>query len=186
MRRGHRPVPGEPAPVPQHVDRGQPAARRLRQQPRRSSRSGSAATYERFEWIGERRSELAGRLSGGQQQIVAIARALMSSPKVVLLDEPSSGLSPVAIEEIRALLEHVAASGTAILLVEQNVKLVQSLCQRAWVLAHGTVKDAGPVAELLEGATRRRRLPRRARPPRGRRPQPTDDHAPPRYEEVPT
>ena len=58
----------------------------------------------------------------------------------------------MAIEEIRALLEDVAASGTAILLVEQNVKLVQSLCQRAWVLAHGTVKDSGPVAELLEGA----------------------------------
>ena len=144
-----------------------------------------AASYERFQWIGERRSELAGRLSGGQQQIVAIARALMSNPKVVLLDEPSSGLAPVAIEEIRALLEHVAASGTAVLLVEQNVKLVQSLCQRAWVLAHGTVKDAGAVAELLEGA-------RVADAYLGgldllEDDEPTtDDHAPPRYEEVPT
>lgn len=115
-------------------------------------RARLAAAYERFPWISERRTDLAGRLSGGQQQIVAVARALMSNPKVVLLDEPSSGLSPVAIEEIRALLADVARTGTAMLLVEQNVKLVQSLCDQAWVLAHGSVKDSGPVGELLEGA----------------------------------
>ena len=111
-----------------------------------------AAAYGRFAWISERRRELAGRLSGGQQQIVAIARSLMSDPKVVLLDEPSSGLSPVAIEEVRVLLDEVAKNGTAMLLVEQNVKLVQSLCDQAWVLAHGSVKDSGPVSDLLEGA----------------------------------
>ncbi|MBV9899209.1 MAG: ABC transporter ATP-binding protein [Chloroflexi bacterium] len=107
--------------------------------------------YERFPWLHERRHELAGRLSGGQQQIVAIARSLMSQPKLLLLDEPSSGLSPVAINEIADVLRQVAADGTAVLLVEQNVKLVQSLCDTAWVLAHGQVKDHGPVTELLAG-----------------------------------
>ena len=107
--------------------------------------------YDRFPWVGERHSELAGGLSGGQQQTVAIARALMSHPKLLLLDEPSSGLSPVAIEEVRVLLQQVADDGTAVLLVEQNVKLVQSLCTVAWVLARGQVKDSGPVSELLSG-----------------------------------
>jgi branched-chain amino acid transport system ATP-binding protein len=110
-----------------------------------------AEAYDRFPWVAERRSELAGRLSGGQQQTVAIARALMSAPRLLLLDEPSSGLSPVAIEEVRQLLVQIAADGTAVLLVEQNVKLVQSLCRTAWVLAHGQVKDSGPVEELLSG-----------------------------------
>jgi len=105
--------------------------------------------YDRFDWIGKRRGELAGRLSGGQQQTVAIARSLMSKPKLLLLDEPSSGLSPVAINEVRVLLEQVVADGTSVLLVEQNVKLVQSLCDRAWVLAHGSVRDAGTVSSLL-------------------------------------
>ena len=120
---------------------------------RRVQRRRLEATYERFEWVGGRRRELAGRLSGGQQQIVAIARALMSQPKLVLLDEPSSGLAPVAIEEVRAHLEFVAADGTAVLLVEQNVELVQSLCERAVVLAHGAVRESGDVSELLQGAT---------------------------------
>ncbi len=121
--------------------------------PRRVQRQRLDATYDRFEWIGGRRGELAGRLSGGQQQVVAIARAFMSAPKVVLLDEPSSGLSPVAIEEVRTLLARLAADGAAMLLVEQNVELVQSLCERAIVLAHGAVRAAGPVDELLQGAT---------------------------------
>ncbi|MEO6570632.1 MAG: ABC transporter ATP-binding protein [Ilumatobacteraceae bacterium] len=108
--------------------------------------------YEQFEWVRERRAEMAGRLSGGQQQTVAIARALMSSPRLLLLDEPSSGLSPVAIDGVRELLVRVSASGTAVLLVDQNVKLVQDLCANAFVLARGVVKDAGPVDELLAGA----------------------------------
>lgn len=110
-----------------------------------------ARAYERFPWVHQRRSELAGRLSGGQQQTVAIARSLMSEPRLLLLDEPSSGLSPVAIDEVRAILEQVVADGTAVLLVEQNVKMIQSLCQSAWVLARGEVRDSGPVAELLSG-----------------------------------
>lgn len=118
---------------------------------RKTEQARLAQAYERFPWIAERRGELAGRLSGGQQQTVAIARSLMSRPRLLLLDEPSSGLSPVAINEVRRLLEQVAAEGTAILLVEQNVKLVQSLCETAWVLAHGEVKDSGLVSDLLSG-----------------------------------
>lgn len=107
--------------------------------------------YERFPMLKERHGELAGRLSGGQQEIVAIARSLMSHPKLLLLDEPSSGLSPVAIDEVREVLKSVADTGTAVLLVEQNVKLVQALCDTAWVLGHGQVTDHGPVDELLGG-----------------------------------
>ena len=121
--------------------------------PRRVQQARLAAAYERFAWVGQRRRELAGRLSGGQQQVVAIARALMSEPRLVLLDEPSSGLSPIAIDEVGALLKEVAAAGTAVLLVEQNVKLVQSLCEHAYVLAHGSVRADGPVDELMHGAT---------------------------------
>jgi branched-chain amino acid transport system ATP-binding protein len=119
---------------------------------RREERMRLAEAYERFPWIRERRGEPAGRLSGGQQETVAIARSLMSRPKLLLLDEPSSGLSPVAIAEVRSMLEEVARDGTGVLLVEQNVKLVQSLCDTAWVLAHGQVRDSGQVAELLSGA----------------------------------
>ncbi len=115
-------------------------------------RARLSEAYERFEFVSGRRQELAGRLSGGQQQTVAIARALMSRPKVLLLDEPSSGLAPVAINEVRAILQEVTRDGTSVLLVEQNVKLVQSLCEHAWVLAHGSVRDSGSVSDLLHGA----------------------------------
>ncbi|MFC0039898.1 ABC transporter ATP-binding protein [Actinomadura rayongensis] len=107
-------------------------------------------TYARFGWIRDRAAEPAGRLSGGQQQGVAIARALMSDPKLVLLDEPSSGLSPVAVDEIGELLAGIAAEGTAMLLVEQNVRLVRKLCSTAYVLAHGRVTASGPVDELFD------------------------------------
>ncbi|WP_018653790.1 ABC transporter ATP-binding protein [Actinomadura flavalba] len=112
-----------------------------------------ARTYERFGWMRERADEPAGRLSGGQQQAVAIARALMSEPRLLLLDEPSSGLSPVAVQEIAGLLAEITADGTALLLVEQNVGLVRRLCSTAHILAHGRVTGAGPVSELLTDDT---------------------------------
>jgi branched-chain amino acid transport system ATP-binding protein len=110
-----------------------------------------AETFDRFGWVAKRRRELAGRLSGGEQQTVAIARALMAKPKLLLLDEPSSGLSPVAINEVREVLAAIPESGTSMLLVEQNVTLVEGLCDEAWVLARGRVQDHGPVGELLAG-----------------------------------
>lgn len=118
---------------------------------RRTEQARLAASYERFAFCRERKDELAGRLSGGQQQIVAIARSLMSAPRLLLLDEPSSGLSPVAIDEVRHVLGSIAADGTAVLLVEQNVALVSALCTDAWVLAHGEVRDSGKVEDLLAG-----------------------------------
>ncbi|MDT0307524.1 ABC transporter ATP-binding protein [Streptomyces sp. DSM 44917] len=105
--------------------------------------------YGRFPWLHGRRDEAAGRLSGGQQQTVAIARALMSEPRLILLDEPSSGLSPVAVDEVGQVLHDIAAEGTTMLLVEQNVRLVETLCTTAYVLAHGRITAHGPVAELL-------------------------------------
>jgi branched-chain amino acid transport system ATP-binding protein len=117
---------------------GREAARRL------------AATYEQFAWLRERRTAFAGSFSGGEQQLVAIGRALMAAPRLLLMDEPSSGLSPVAIATIRTILHDVAAAGTAILLVEQNVKLAVDLTQRCYVLNRGVIEAAGPTAELAQ------------------------------------
>jgi len=119
-------------------------------QSRKTQRRRLAQTCERIPWLGDRGLDPAGRLSGGQQQIVAIARALMSEPELVLLDEPSSGLSPVAVEEIGHILHAIARDGTAIVLVEQNVRLVQELCSTAWVLANGQVTAQGPVTDLVK------------------------------------
>ncbi|SDC91140.1 ABC transporter ATP-binding protein [Actinokineospora iranica] len=117
--------------------------------PRKVRRARLARAYDRFGWLRDRGAEAAGRLSGGQQQAVAIARALMSEPKLVLLDEPSSGLSPVAVDEVAAILADIAHDGTAVVLVEQNVRLVRHLCDTAYVLAHGKVAASGPVTALL-------------------------------------
>ena len=122
-------------------------------QDRRTRAARLRQTYDRFGWLHQRRAEPAGRLSGGQQQTVAVARALMSDPRLVLLDEPSSGLSPIAVDEIGGLLREIAGDGTAVLLVEQNVRLVQALCSTAWVLAHGEVVAAGQVTDLLQSGS---------------------------------
>ena len=105
--------------------------------------------YERTPWLATRRREAAGRLSGGQQQLVAIARALMSAPRLLMLDEPSSGLSPVAVIEVRELLEKICTTGLTILLVEQNTHLVQMLCSSVYVLAEGRVVGHDTVENLV-------------------------------------
>lgn len=117
--------------------------------PVRVARERLDEAYERTPWFAQRRRESAGRLSGGQQQLVAIARALMSAPRLMMLDEPSSGLSPVAVQEVRALLEQVAASGLTVLLVEQNTHLVQHLCASVYVLADGRVVGHDTVEGLV-------------------------------------
>lgn len=117
--------------------------------PRREMRTELTATYGRVPWIGRRHKELAGRLSGGEQQMVAIARSLMARPRLLMLDEPSSGLSPVAIADVQETLAALPESGTTVLLVEQNVKMVSALCSTAWVLARGEIQAHGPTSELM-------------------------------------
>ena len=116
----------------------------------RVARARLATIYDRFPWLRERRGVLAGAFSGGEQQIVAIGRALMAAPRLLLLDEPSSGLSPVAIGRVRELLGQVRETGTAILLVEQNVQLAAAMTGRGYVLNRGAIAASGDTAALVE------------------------------------
>ena len=105
--------------------------------------------YERFPRLKERRSQPAGTLSGGEQQMLAMGRALMSSPRLLLMDEPSMGLSPLFVSEIFKIIEEVSAQGVTVLLVEQNAKKALSIADRAYVLETGKVVMAGPASELM-------------------------------------
>jgi len=115
----------------------------------REIRRDLEAVYERFPILYEKRREYAGTLSGGQQQMVAVGRALMSRPKLLLLDEPGMGLAPVIVEEIFEVLNTLAAEGTTLFLVEQNAHLALTHSQRAYVLENGRIVRHAPSAELL-------------------------------------
>ena len=97
----------------------------------------------------ERRNQLAGTMSGGEQQMCAIARALMSGPKLVLLDEPSMGLAPVVVAQVFELVRRIRAEGYTVLIVEQNVAQVLKIVDRAYLLEVGRIKASGPAAALL-------------------------------------
>nr|WP_135227809.1 ABC transporter ATP-binding protein [Deinococcus fonticola] len=112
-------------------------------------RQDLARMYARFPRLGERRHQLAGTLSGGEQQMLAIARALMSRPKLLLLDEPSLGLAPLIVREIFDIIRELNEQGTTILLVEQNAKLAMQASHRTYVLEAGQLTFSGPSAELL-------------------------------------
>ncbi|NLW55817.1 MAG: ABC transporter ATP-binding protein [Firmicutes bacterium] len=104
--------------------------------------------FTRFPRLKERAKQIAGTLSGGEQQMLAIARSLMSKPKLILMDEPSMGLAPLLVKEIFAIIEEIKAAGTTILLVEQNAHLALSIADRAYVLETGRVVLQGEAKEL--------------------------------------
>jgi branched-chain amino acid transport system ATP-binding protein len=105
--------------------------------------------YELFPRMRERRHQLAGSMSGGEQQMCAIGRALMSEPKLLLLDEPSAGLAPVLVEQVFELVNRIRAGGLTVLIVEQNVQQVLRVVDRAYLLKTGRIHTAGGAAELL-------------------------------------
>jgi len=105
--------------------------------------------FQRFPVLAERRRQLAGTLSGGEQQMLAIARALMSRPRLLLLDEPSLGLAPLIVRGIFQIIRDLHAAGVTILLVEQNASLALQVADRAYVLEAGRLTIAGPAADLL-------------------------------------
>lgn len=106
--------------------------------------------YEIFPRLKERESQLAGTLSGGEQQMVAIGRGLMSKPKTLLLDEPSLGLAPIVTRQIFAALKALPAQGTSILLVEQDVMLALDMADHAYLLQNGRVADSGPATRMKQ------------------------------------
>jgi branched-chain amino acid transport system ATP-binding protein len=108
------------------------------------------AVYDRFPRLRERKKQMGGTLSGGEQQMLAIGRALMSRPKMLLLDEPSMGLAPILVKEIFEIIKEVNKSGVTILLVEQNAKMALSISNRAYVLETGRIVMSGQSSDLLE------------------------------------
>ena len=106
--------------------------------------------YQLFPRLEERKKQLGGTLSGGEQQMLAMARALMSKPKMILLDEPSMGLSPLLVKEIFNIIKEINANGTSILLVEQNAKMALAIADRAYVLETGKIVMSGTGEELLK------------------------------------
>ncbi|NLG87907.1 MAG: ABC transporter ATP-binding protein [Clostridiaceae bacterium] len=105
--------------------------------------------YERFPILKARRKQAAGTLSGGEQQMLAIGRALMSRPKLLCLDEPSMGLAPLLVQEIFDIIQDINQKGTTILLVEQNANMALQIANRAYVMETGTITLSGPGAELM-------------------------------------
>lgn len=105
--------------------------------------------YNRFPRLEERKKQLAGTLSGGEQQMLAMGRALMSKPKIILMDEPSMGLSPLFVSEVFDIIQKISASGTTVLLVEQNAKKALSIADRAYVLETGNIALTGKAKDLI-------------------------------------
>jgi branched-chain amino acid transport system ATP-binding protein len=112
--------------------------------------------YDLFPRMKERRDQLAGTMSGGEQQMCAIGRALMSGPKLLLMDEPSAGLAPVIVQQVFDLVRRIRAEGYTVLIVEQNIQQVLQVVDRAYLLEVGTIKQSGIAADLLASPEIRR------------------------------
>jgi branched-chain amino acid transport system ATP-binding protein len=109
--------------------------------------------YDLFPRMKERRHQLAGTMSGGEQQMCAIGRALMSDPKLLLMDEPSAGLAPVIVQQVFELVGRIRASGLTVLIVEQNVRQVLRVVDRAYLLEAGSIRASGTAVEMLASDT---------------------------------
>jgi branched-chain amino acid transport system ATP-binding protein len=120
--------------------------------PRAEVEAAIAEQYQRFPVLGERRRLLAGTLSGGEQQMLAFARALVARPRILLLDEPSMGLSPLLVDRIFEMVQAIHREGRTILLVEQNARIALSVADHAYVLERGQVVLSGPCREVREDA----------------------------------
>ncbi len=112
-----------------------------------------AFVFDLFPRLQERRTQLAGTMSGGEQQMCAIGRALMSDPKLLLLDEPSAGLAPVVVQQVFELVKRIRASGLTVLIVEQNVQQVLKVVDRAYLLEAGSIRSSGTSADMLASDT---------------------------------
>ena len=112
-------------------------------------KEGLENAYSRFPRLFERKKQLAGTLSGGEQQMLAIARALMSNPQILLMDEPSMGLAPILVRQIFDIIQEINSTGTTVLLVEQNANMALSIANRAYVLETGKIVLSGDAKELL-------------------------------------
>jgi branched-chain amino acid transport system ATP-binding protein len=118
-------------------------------QPPASIAPGLERVYEQFPRLKERRRQIAGTLSGGEQQMLAMGRALMSAPKLLMLDEPSMGLAPILVDQIFEIIQSLHKAGTTILLVEQNAQMALSVADRGYVLETGKIVSTGTGAALL-------------------------------------
>ena len=125
-------------------------------QPKSTIVPGLERVYEQFPRLKERRRQVAGTLSGGEQQMLAMGRALMSNPKLLMLDEPSMGLAPILIEQIFQIIEDLHKAGTTILLVEQNAQMALSIATRGYVMETGNITLSGTGQELLHNDDVRR------------------------------
>ena len=119
-------------------------------QPNSTVEPGLEQVYEQFPRLKERRFQIAGTLSGGEQQMLAMGRALMSKPKLLMLDEPSMGLAPILVEQIFEIIQQLHKAGTTILLVEQNAQMALSVADRAYVLETGRITLSGTGTELAQ------------------------------------